>query len=67
MKLITSKDGDLLSCFDKIIEINVDNTSLKQILFNNHKIDANRGKIKGYLELEHIFDFCRTFERTTQT
>ena len=48
MRLITSKDGDLLSCVDEINE-NVDITSLKQILINNPKIVANRQKKDNYL------------------
>ena len=35
------------------------------MLINNH-IDANRGKIKGYLYLEDIFGFCRTFKKVTK-
>ena len=34
------------------------------MLINNHT-DANKGKIKGYLELEDIFGCCRTFKRVT--
>ena len=35
------------------------------MLKNNHT-DANKGKIKGYLYLEDIFGFCRTFKRVTK-
>ena len=65
-KPLTSKDGDLSSPFDKINENIIAKTSLKQILINNHKMDANKGKIKGYLELEHIIGFCKTFENITK-
>ena len=61
MKLITGKDGDVLSHFDKITENINDNTSLQQTLSNNHERDANKGKIKGYVEFEHLFRFCKTF------
>ena len=62
MRLLTSKDSDLSSYFDKNGEsvINNDN-SLKKILINNHDVAAKKGKIKGHLALEHIFGFCRTF------
>ena len=35
------------------------------MLINNHT-DANRGKIKGYLYLEDIFGFCKTFKKVTK-
>ena len=44
--------------------INNDNP-LKQILINNHAVEANKGKIKGQLALEHIFGFCKTFKKIT--
>ena len=54
MRIITSKDNDLLSQFDNIIEGNGDtdfsSTSLKKMLIDNHKIagqEVNKGKIKG--------------------
>ena len=37
----------------------------KKKLINNH-IDANRSKIKGYLYLEDVFGFCKTFEKVTK-
>ena len=67
MKLITSKDGDLLSCFDNLKENNIDNTSLKQVFINNHVIEGRKRKIEGYLELEHIFGFCETFKKLLKT
>ena len=62
LRLLTSKDGDLFSHFDKNGEtvINIDNP-LKQIIINNHAVDANKGKIKGHLATEHIFVFFKTF------
>ena len=36
---------------------------MKQILINNHAVEANKGRIKGHLPLEHIFGFCRTFKK----
>ena len=68
MRLLTSKDGDLSTCFDKIdeTEAEIDNTSLKHILINNHTIQANKGKIIRQLPLEHIFGFCKTFKKITK-
>ena len=70
MRVLTSKDGDLLSQFDNINEGNTndnfDSTSLKKMLIDNHEADANRGNIKGQLALEHIFGFCKTFKKVTK-
>ena len=67
MRLLTSKDGDLSSYFDKNGEsvINDKNPS-KRILTNNHDVAVNKGRIKGHLSLEHIFGFCRTFKKITK-
>ena len=78
MRAISNKDGDLLSQFDNINENDVpvltrladlptqtQSTPHQKMLINNH-IDANRSKIKGYLYLEDIFGFCRTFEKVTK-
>ena len=35
------------------------------MIINNHA-DANKGKIKGYLYLEDIFGFCKTFKKVTK-
>ena len=35
------------------------------MLINNHT-DANKGKIKGYLYLEDVFGFCKTFKKVTK-
>ena len=64
MRLLTSKDGDLSSYFDKNGESVLDNDKpLKQILINNHAVEVNKGKIKGQLALEYIFGFCKTFKK----
>ena len=55
-RLLTSKDGDLSSYFDKNGESVLDDTNpLQQILINNHAVEANKGKIKGHLPLEYIW------------
>ena len=75
MRIISSRDGDLLSQFDNINEEignneaatseNIRSTSLNKMLITNYE-DANRGKIRGQLPLEHIFGFCKTFEKVTK-
>ena len=67
MRLLTSKNNDLSSYFNKNGESALDNNNpLKQILFNNHAVEANKGRIKGQLPLEHIFGFCKTFKKITK-
>ena len=68
MRAITNKDGDLLSHFDKVdeSEFEMGNTSHKRLLINNHDLPANKAKIEGQLPLEHIFGFCKTFEKITK-
>ena len=67
MRMITSKDDDLSSYFDKNGESVLDNDNpLKKILINNHPQEVNKGKIKGQLALEHIFGFCQTFKKITK-
>ena len=78
MRAISNKDGDLLSQFDNINEndipvlnrladlpVQIRDTPHQKMLINNHT-DANRGKIKGYLYLEDIFGFCKTFKKVTK-
>ena len=67
MRSLTSKVGDFLSHFDNVFEKNTaadfNSTSFKQILIHIHKQEANKGKIKGQLKLEIIFEFCKTFKK----
>ena len=66
MRLLTSKDSDLFSCFDKRGESGFnDNNVFQRILFNNHAA-AKTGKYKGEVELEHTFGFCKTFKKITK-
>ena len=67
MRLVTQKDGDLSTYFDIIDESEgeINNTSLRQILIDNHT-EANRGLIRGHLPLEYIFGFCRSFKKITK-
>ena len=78
MRAISNKNGDLLSQFDNINENDIPvlerltdlppqirSTPHQKMLINNHT-DANKGKIKGYLYLEDIFGFCKSFKKVTQ-
>ena len=73
MRVLFSKDADLLSQFDNINEGNGDadfnSTSLKKMLIDNHDIvgqEVNKGKIKGQIALENIFGFCKSFKKITK-
>ena len=72
MRVLFSKDGDLLSQFDNIEgngDADFNSTSLKKMLIDNHNIagqEANKGKIKGQLALENIFGFCKSFKKITK-
>ena len=68
MRLLTQKDGDLSSYFDKIneTEAGINDTTLKHMLIISHTNDDNRDKIGGNLPLEHIFGFCKTFKKITK-
>ena len=59
MRLVTENDGDLSTYFDIIddSENGINNSSLKQILINNHT-EANRGFIRVYLPLKSIIGFA---------
>ena len=65
MRLLTQKDGDLSSYFDKIDEREdgITNSSLKHLLFDSQTNDDNKGKIRANLHLEHIFGFCKTSKK----
>ena len=71
LRSMTSKDGDLLSHFDNFNDgdtnATIIHTSSEELLFDNHTVLANKGKIKGQLPLEHIFLFCKTFKKITKT
>ena len=70
MRSLTSKDGDLLSHFDNINEgstaADFSSTPIKQMLFDNHTVEVNRGKLKSQLPLEQIFGFCKTFKKISK-
>ena len=64
MRMLTSKVGNLPSCFDKDgeSELNNDNT-LKLILINNHNVDANKCEMKVQLPFDQVFGFCKTIKK----
>ena len=78
MKMISNKEGDLISQFDNINENDIPifwgindlpprnrSTPHQKKLIDN-PIDANNGKTKGYLHLEDIFGFCKRFKKVTK-
>ena len=68
MRLLTQKDGDLSSYFDKIDErvAEIGDSSLKKLLIDSHTNEDNKGKIRANLPLEYIFGFCKTFKKITK-
>ena len=77
-KVISNKYDDLLSQFGNIIENDIPllerlvdlppqikSIPHQKMLIDNHT-DANKGRIKGYLYLEDIFGFCKTFKKVTK-
>ena len=65
MRALTSKDGVLLSYFEKIKENEINITSLKQML-KAHKTATNKRKISRQQPLEHLFGFCESFKKITK-
>ena len=68
MRILTQKDGDLSSYFDKMDEreAGIANSTLKHLHIDSHTNDDNKGKIRANLPLEHIFGFCKTFKKITK-
>ena len=68
MRLLTQKDGDLSSYFDKIdeTEAGIANSTLKQLRIDSHTNDDNKCKIRANLPLELLFGFCKTFKKITK-
>ena len=63
MRLVTQRNGDLPTYFDKIYESEDSNnkSSLQQILINNHQ-EVNRGVAGGHLSLKNKIGFCVPFK-----
>ena len=68
MRLLTQKDGDLTSYFNRIVErvARIADATLKQMLIDSYTNDDNKGKMRANLPLEHIFGFCKTFKQITK-
>ena len=67
MRVSTRKDGGFSSNIDKNDEYITNNTTLKEILKDNHINQANRGKIFGQQTPKHNFGFCKAFENVTES
>ena len=78
MKVISIKDGEIKTQQDNINEnvipvlerlLNlppqIRDTPHQKMIIDNHT-DANKDKIKGYLYLEGIFGFCKSFKKVTK-
>ena len=78
MRVISNKDGDLLSQFDNFNENDIPklerlanllpqirDTPHQKMLKHNHT-DANKARIKRHLYLEDIFGFCKFFKKVTK-
>ena len=78
LKVIQKKDDDLLSQFGNIngndiplierlndLPPQIRSTPHQKMLIDNH-FDANKGRIKGYLYLEDVFGFRKTFKKVTK-
>ena len=78
VKVISNKDDDLFSQFSNINENaipllermarlppQIRSTPHQKMLIDNHA-DANKAKTKGYLYLEHVFGFCKSFKKVSK-
>ena len=78
MRVMSNEDGEIISRFQNFNENNIPvlekladlppqirSTPHQKLLLNNHT-DANKQKIKGYLFLEDIFGFCKTFKKVAK-
>ena len=77
MRVISNRDGDFLSEFDNFNENDISvlerladipphilTKPQQKMLINSHT-DPNKGKSKGYLSLEDIVGFCKSFKEVT--
>ena len=65
MTVLTIRDGDSSTNFDKIKEGNINERSLKHQLIDNHAIQANKGKVLGRPALDRRFGFCFFLKKVT--
>ena len=70
MRSLTGKDGDPLSYFGNINDIDKktskNKNSLNDRLIISHSVEVNRGEIRGQIPLEHTVGFCKTIEKITK-
>ena len=77
MRAVSNKDGDLLSQFDfnkndipilnrlADLPVQIRDTPYQKMLINNY-FDGHKGKTKGYLYLEDILGFCKSFKKVNK-
>ena len=63
MRLLTTKDSDLSSCFDKSCDSALNGNNVLERKLNNNHIDDKKGRYRGRLELEQSFGFRKTFKK----
>ena len=65
MRILTQKDGDPSSYFDKIDEREdgIANSTLKHVLIDSHTNEDKKGRKRANLLLAHSFGFCKTFKK----
>ena len=68
MRLLTQKDGDISTHFDKVDETPEGsvNTSFKQLKTKNHTNNANGSKLNRHLPVGQFFGFCNPFKKITK-
>ena len=61
MRLLTSKDGDLLACLDTndASQNGIIRSSLSKVFIDNHNVVANRGKFKGHHPSNIFLEFVK--------
>ena len=66
LNLVINNENDI-PLLERLADLPPHNRSTphQKMLIDNH-LDANRGKIKGYLYLGDIFGFCKTFKKVTK-
>ena len=65
-RVSTNIEGGLSSYFDKRKEDKIKDTTLGELLIDNHTIQNTKEKIFGQLSLEHNFGLCNTFKKVTK-
>ena len=68
MRVLTSKDEDLPSNFEKlrVSEARVLTSSIEQLLTNIHNINVRKLEISGQFALEYFSGFLKTIRKNTK-